>query len=127
MKKNVNKYLRLRRMIRGLEKHMPDTFDAFEKFQRNKSSKGALSAKTKELIALSLAVSSGSSSAATLQLQEVINSGASDQEIIESIEVVLMMGGTSALVAGSEIVEQLRDFREEHQARHLFDQDVDII
>ncbi|NND05333.1 MAG: carboxymuconolactone decarboxylase family protein [Saprospiraceae bacterium] len=120
MKRYMNRYLRLRRMLKGLETYMPHTMDGFNKLYRHKANKGALSAKCKELIALSLAVSGGSTAAATMQLPDVIKSGASDQEIIETIEVAIMMGGTPALVAGSEVVDALSEFRAEREPDTLY-------
>ena len=120
MKKYMNRYLRLRGMLKGLETYMPHTMDGFNKLYRNKSTKGALSLKNKELIALSLAVSGGSGAAAIMQLPDVISSGASDREIIETIEVAIIMAGAPALVAGSEVIEALKEFREEKEPNTLY-------
>jgi len=116
----MNRYLRLRRMLKGLETVMPHTMDGFSRLYRNNSEKGALSIKSKELIALSLAVCRGSGAAATIQLPDVISCGASDQEIIETIEVAIMMGGAPALVAGSEVIEALNEFRNEKAPNTLY-------
>ena len=120
MKKYMNRYLRLRGMLKGLETYMPHTMDGFNKLYRNKSTKGALSLKNKELIALSLAVSGGSGAAAIMQLPDVISSGANDREIIETIEVAIIMAGAPALVAGSEVIEALKEFREDKEPNTLY-------
>ena len=111
MRTYSNSFVRLQRKMRELEDYIPDTIAGFEKLYRKKATEGALSVRTKELMALCLAVHSGHSDCAVMQLQETIDAGATDAEITEAIEVALMMGGVPALVAGSDVVEALETLR----------------
>ena len=74
------------------------------------SSKGALSTKTKELIALSIAISVRCDGCIAFHVHDAIAAGADRQEIAEAIGVAVLMGGGPAVVYGAEALEALRQF-----------------
>ncbi len=107
--------------MKTMEFHIPETMAGLDKLIRNNSIEGALSLKTKELIALSLAVHAGNSDCALMQLREALQAGASDDEICETVEVAVMMGGRPSLVTGSDVVAAMSELSREDCPQLLYD------
>lgn len=87
---------------------IPETMGAFSKVMEGAAGKdGALPVKTKELIALSIAISLRCDGCIGHHAKAVIEAGASRQEVADTIAVAVMMGGGPSVVYG---VEALRAF-----------------
>lgn len=76
----------------------PDIQKAFMKFNQAVLSPGKLSTKTKELIALSLSLSSTCEWCITFHVKMAKDSGATDEEILEASYVAVLMSGAPALM-----------------------------
>lgn len=74
---------------------------------------GALSAKTKELMALGIAVASGCRGCIAFHVHDAFRAGATRAELIETIGVAIFMGGGPAMVYGCEALEALEQFEVE--------------
>jgi AhpD family alkylhydroperoxidase len=66
---------------------------------------GALSHRTKELMALSVAVALRCDGCIAYHVQDAIAAGASRQEIVESIGVAILMGGAPAAVYAAHVLD----------------------
>ncbi len=73
---------------------------------------GAVTSKTKELIALGIAIASNCDGCIAYHVHDAMQAGATSEEIMETIGVAIMMGGGPALVYGCEAVEALEQFNE---------------
>ena len=68
---------------------------------------GVLDAKTKELIALSIAVVVRCDGCIAFHVHDAIEAGASREEIIEALDVAILMGGGPALMYVLEAMDAL--------------------
>ena len=117
----IKQYQYWKRLLKELEDKAPDTVAGFESLSRHAKTDGALTARTKELIALALTVESADRPAISQAIHNVVDSGASDEEIVEAIEVAVMMGGRLTLIHACDALEALKQFRGKTQATRLYE------
>ncbi|SHJ07507.1 carboxymuconolactone decarboxylase family protein [Pseudozobellia thermophila] len=103
-------YNDLTRLIKELGADIPETIGSFNKLHKASTAEGALSSKTKELIALGIAITVRCDGCIAFHVHDAIKSGASSAEILETISVAVMMGGGPALIYGCEALEALNQF-----------------
>jgi AhpD family alkylhydroperoxidase len=72
--------------------------------------KDALDTKTKELIALGIAIAVHCDGCIGFHVHDELNAGANRQEILEAIAVSILMGGSPSIVYGYEALEALNQF-----------------
>ena len=89
---------------------VPDTIKGFTDLHGASPAKGALSTKTKELIALGIAITVRCDGCIAFHIHDSLNSGACSEEIMETIGVAIMMGGGPSVVYGCEAMEALDQF-----------------
>jgi AhpD family alkylhydroperoxidase len=68
---------------------------------------GALSSKVKRLISLAVALRAGCRNCILAQTQYALDCGASREEILETIQVVVSMSGTTGIGEGLRVIEFL--------------------
>ena len=98
----------------ALYEAVPETMAAFQGLMKAASKEGALSAKTKELMALAIAIAMRCEGCIVFHVQNAIRHGASRQEVAETIAVAVEMGGGPATVYGGEALgafDELADSR----------------
>jgi AhpD family alkylhydroperoxidase len=88
----------------------PEMMAGFAQLHKAGSTDGALSAKIKELIALSIAITVRCDGCIAFHVHDAIGAGASHEEIVEAIGVAILMGGGPAVVYGSQALEALKQF-----------------
>lgn len=71
---------------------------------------GALSQKEKELMALSIAISTRCEGCIVSHLAEAKASGASVQEVVETVNIAIMMSGGPAIVYGGIALEAAEQY-----------------
>lgn len=103
-------YNDLTRAMKKLGTRLPDTMKSFMNLHRASTAKGALSTKTKELIALSIAITMRCDGCIALHVRDSLNAGASSEEIMETIGVAILMGGGPSTVYACEAMEALDQF-----------------
>ena len=82
----------------------------FTQMHKSGSTDGALSAKVKELIALSIAITVRCDGCIAFHVHDAMEAGANHAEIVEAIGVAILMGGGPAVVYGSQALEALKQF-----------------
>ncbi len=82
-------------------------------FVQNAESDGALDVKTKELLSLSIGVALRCEDCILWHLDAALEAGASEDEIVETLAVAVVMGGGPALMYATEAHEALRAFADE--------------
>ncbi len=113
MAKDYSKrYNDLSKSMRTLGTRIPDTMKSFTRLHKASTADGALSSKTKELIALSIAISVRCDGCIAYHVHDSLQAGASSEEILETIGVAVMMGGGPSVVYGCEAMEALDQFAE---------------
>ncbi|MBQ4914597.1 carboxymuconolactone decarboxylase family protein [Maribacter sp. MMG018] len=103
-------YNDLTRLIKELGGNIPETISGFNSLHKASTAEGVLSSKTKELIALGIAITVRCDGCIAFHVHDAIKSGASSAEILETIGVAVMMGGGPALMYGCEALEALNQF-----------------
>jgi len=106
-------YKRLQGLIAELSGSLPRTMRAFTGLHKQATSEGALDRKTKELIALGMALSINCGGCVAYHVKQALESGASREEILEAVGVAVMMGGGPAVVYGCEALAALDQFQAE--------------
>ena len=90
-----------------MSKEAPDTMAAFNQFMGAALSQGALDVKTKELIALGMAITARCTYCIGIHVGKVMQAGGSHAEIIEVCQVAMLMGGGPALTYIAEVKKAL--------------------
>jgi AhpD family alkylhydroperoxidase len=107
---HISTYQKLRTLSAQLIAEIPDTMAGFGELHANAVSKGALDTKTKELMALSIAIAVHCNGCIAFHVHDALKAGASREEIVETIGVAILMGGGPAMVYGCEALEALDQF-----------------
>jgi len=103
-------YNDLTRLMGELGTKIPETMKGFNELHKASIAEGALTTKTKELIALGIAITVRCDGCIAFHVNDALKSGASSQEIMETIGVAVLMGGGPAVVYGCEAMEALSQF-----------------
>ncbi|RJR20070.1 MAG: carboxymuconolactone decarboxylase family protein [Desulfobacteraceae bacterium] len=98
------KRLELIKKFRGVApEFMAAEFEVLQKTYQD----GALSIKVKRLMSLAIALRAGCTNCILAQTQYALDSGASRQEIVETLQVVTAMSGTTGIAESLRVVEFL--------------------
>lgn len=104
---------RVHKLMGELRAALPGTMGAFEELHRNATKQGALDTKTKELIALAIGITVRCDGCIAFHIYDALRSGASREEILDTIGVAVLMGGGPSVVYGAEAMEALNQFEME--------------
>ena len=104
------KYNKIRESMGKYGQASPDVMKAFQGLHHAAGSEGVLDVKTKELIALSIAVVVRCDGCIAFHVHDALKAGASREEIIEALDVAVLMGGGPALMYVLEAMEALEQF-----------------
>ena len=100
----------LQRLVAKLMMEAPGTLAGFRHLHKESQAEGALSTKTKELMALAISIAGHCDSCIAYHVHDSLKAGASRKEILETIGVAIMMGGGPALMYGCDALEALNQF-----------------
>lgn len=100
----------VRRALGDLEKHVPDSIGNFTEFMEVVLKPGSLDLKTKELIALGMALTARCKYCIGMHTQSCLDAGATEEEIWEVAAVAVMMCGGPALTYTAELRKSLQEF-----------------
>ena len=88
---------------------LPSVMTAHQAFTSKVYNDGALSLKTKRLIALCIALRSGLTACILHQTKSAVEAGATKQEILEAVSVAIAIGGTAAFGSSWRVVKILEE------------------
>ena len=97
-----------------LHQDIPATMESFTALIEAAGQEGALSQKTKELIALAIAVSARCDGCIGFHAKSVIELGATRQEIEEALGVAIYMGGGPSVVYAAEALTAFEQFSKDN-------------
>ena len=100
----------LRPLHRELGRAIPDVYRAFGELHRTSFAPGALDTKTKELIALAIAVIERCDGCIASHAEGCARAGATTQETAEAIGVAFLMGGGPATIYGPRALAAFDEF-----------------
>ena len=113
MTKDHPKYYReLVGLINQLGSEIPGTIKGFNSLHKASITAGALTAKTKELIALGIAITVRCDGCIAFHIHDALEAGALKEEIMETIGVAVLMGGGPSVMYGCEALAALKQFEQ---------------
>jgi AhpD family alkylhydroperoxidase len=90
----------------------PDTMQGFREMMGAALAAGSLDAKTKELIALAIAITVRCDGCIASHAKAVLKAGANRQEVVETVGVAMLMGGGPSMVYGVEALTAFDQMKE---------------
>lgn len=99
------------RNLRQLTRLQPQVMEGFSALHSAGAAAGALEAKTKELIALAIAVATRCDDCIAFHTHDALKQGASRDEIAEALGVAVYMGGGPSVMYASHAMEALEQFQ----------------
>src|SRR5664279_1188676 len=103
----------LRPHARELRRMIPDVYKGFGALHDAALADGALDTKTKELIALAIAVSSECDGCIAAHAHAAVRQGATLEEAAEAIGVTILMNGGPATIYGPRAYAAFSEFHDE--------------
>ena len=94
----------------GIAAEAPDVMNSFMGLHQAATADGALSKRTKELMALAIAITVRCDGCIAFHVKDAVAAGATRAEIVETIGVAVLMGGGPSVVYGTEAIEALEQF-----------------
>ncbi len=95
----------------AIQEALPGVLESFMGFAQNVSQQTLISPKTKELMAVAVAVSIRCQPCITHHVRRALDLGATAAEILEACSVAVMMGGGPSVAYTSYVVQSLKDFQ----------------
>ena len=109
----------LRVPTRELRHAIPQVYAGYKELHDSALAAGALDARTKELIALAIAVSKECDGCIAAHAHAAVQHGATPQEAAEAIGVTFLMNGGPATVYGARAFAAFREFYDQRSASEL--------
>ena len=106
----------LRVPTRELRHAIPQVYAGYKELHDSALAAGALDARTKELIALAIAVSKECDGCTAAHAHAAVQHGATPQEAAEAIGVTFLMNGGPATVYGARAFATFREFYDQRPA-----------
>lgn len=91
-------------------KAMPGPMTGFARLHKKAVEEGALSAKTKELMALAISVAVNCEGCIAYHVHDSIKAGASRPELLEAVGVAVFMGGGPASIYAAHALDAIDQF-----------------
>ncbi|GAB4383371.1 MAG: carboxymuconolactone decarboxylase family protein [Elainellaceae cyanobacterium] len=95
-----------------LSNALPDVMKSFYALSKTSSAAGALDTKTKELIALAIAVATHCDDCIAFHTSSALKANASKEEILEMLGVAVFMGGGPALMFATHVIEAVEELQQ---------------
>lgn len=99
-----------RNQLRALNKTIPDTTRAFGALGKAVKEGGTLEFKTKEFIALGIAVATRCDSCIVLHVETLIRAGATREEVGDVLAMTIQMGGGPSMMYAAKALECYDEF-----------------
>lgn len=93
-----------------MRKEIPDTMAGFSALAQAATKDGVLNKKTKELIAISLAVANRCPGCIGFHSQTLVKLNTSREELLETLSMAIYMGGGPSLMYAAEALEAFEEF-----------------
>ena len=96
-----------------LGSEIPGPMTGFARLHKKAVADGALSRKVKEMMALSISIAVGCDGCIAFHVHDALQAGASQDEIMETLGVAILMGGGPAVMYAVEALDALEQFSSE--------------
>jgi len=91
-------------------REIPDTMKGFGQMSRAAHADGALSNKTKELIALAIGIANRCQGCLAFHSKALVELGCTRAEFMEMLQVAVYMGGGPSLMTAAEALQAFEEF-----------------
>ncbi|ESQ85355.1 carboxymuconolactone decarboxylase family protein [Asticcacaulis benevestitus] len=98
--------------LKGLRKDIPETMQGFSAMAQGALKDGALSKKTKELIALAIGVSTRCDGCIGFHAEALVKLGTTTQEVEEALGMAIYLGGGPSLMYAADAMAAFEQFTE---------------
>ncbi|ACU53657.1 alkylhydroperoxidase like protein, AhpD family [Acidimicrobium ferrooxidans DSM 10331] len=105
----------LRDPVKELRAQIPETWHAYATLHRHALEAGHIDAKTKELIALAVAVTTQCDGCIASHARGAARQGATAEEVAEALGVVVLLTGGPGTVYGPRAYQAFLEFREDYR------------
>jgi len=93
-----------------LQRAQPATLGAFDALHKAAAAPGALDTKTKEILALAIAVAARCDGCIAFHTHDALEAGATRAEISDALGVAVMMGGGPSVVYATHVMDAMDQF-----------------
>lgn len=93
-----------------MQKETPETFAGFNQMGRAAKANGALDEKTKELIALGIAIATRCDSCIAFHVKSLVRLKTSREELCEALAMIAYMGGGPSVAFSAKALEAYDEF-----------------
>ena len=104
-------------LTRDLRRKIPEVYEGFRALHSAAFAPGALETKTKELMALAIAVAEGCDGCIASHARAAVRAGATEQEAAETIGVAILMSGGPGTIYGPRAMAAVGEFLAEQTDR----------
>ena len=94
-----------RKKFANLNKEIPDTFEGFNLMGKEAKKNGIVDEKTKEFVALGIAISTRCESCIGMHVEALIRLGTSKKELVEVLAMCSYMGGGPSITFSAKALE----------------------
>jgi AhpD family alkylhydroperoxidase len=101
---------KIRTRLKDIRRGMPAIMQSFQELGAAATAEGALSAKTKELIALAIGVTGRCEGCVGFHAQALVRLGATRAEVEEMLAVAIYMGGGPSMMWATEAMAAFDEF-----------------
>jgi AhpD family alkylhydroperoxidase len=99
----------LNRQIADLRANAPKTMQAFSGLARAALEPGTLDTRTKELLAIAIAIATRCDGCIGFHVKAAVAAGATREEIVETIGLAIYMGAGPSMIYGAETLRALQE------------------
>lgn len=100
---------RVQGWMKTFGKQSPDSMESFQNLMGAVEKEKVLSAKTKELMAIAISITQQCEWCVAFHVNNALEEGATEEEIMEAAWVAVLMGGGPALMHAGLVLEALED------------------
>ncbi|WP_419797870.1 MAG: carboxymuconolactone decarboxylase family protein [Terasakiella sp.] len=101
--------------IKTLRTAIPDTMSAFTQLAETASADSVLDPKTKELLAIAIAITTRCDGCIAFHVKAALRHGATREEVAETVGMAVYMGGGPSMIYGAQTLEAYDQFVEKYQ------------
>ncbi|MCB5162727.1 carboxymuconolactone decarboxylase family protein [Marinomonas algarum] len=106
--KDINNHQNV--LAREYHQSAPDMLNSFMAMHKVAMAEGALSVKNKELIALGIGIAARCDGCIGAHVQAALQAGATREELVETVNVAVVMGGGPSITYGTQALGAVDEF-----------------
>jgi len=114
-KEKIEEIIRIRKQAHGFYKKKSRVYNSFTDMEQNTYKDSALSKMHKELIALGISIAINCESCMEWHIKQALDGGATEEQLIEAIEVGIEMSGGPGTVAARFAMSVIEYYRKGDQ------------